>query len=124
MDAVPVGDCESGPAVGITTDRRGLARPGAFTDGCDVGSVELQGSPPSPPTTTTTTTAPLSPNTAPSTTNAPPPMPTAAPSASAELPATLPRTGSPRLPLVVLGGSLLVAIGLALVARRERRAPS
>ena len=101
IDRVALDACQTGPATGVTTDQRGEARPGAFTDGCDTGAVEVQGSEPVVPTTTTpgpTTLAPTS------------------PSGGAD---SLPRTGTTgQRPLAVVGG-LLVAVGLAVTARRR-----
>jgi hypothetical protein len=40
VDAIPAASCQDDGAAGITTDQRGLPRPG-FTN-CDIGAVELQ----------------------------------------------------------------------------------
>ena len=48
IDAVPSAACHSGSAAGITTDQRGLPRPGVGIGtgpNCDIGAVELQGTP-------------------------------------------------------------------------------
>ncbi len=66
VDAIPIFDCQSGPASGIVTDERLLPRPEFAGHRCDIGAVEIQLNPPPPPppttvpeeTTTTTTTLP------------------------------------------------------------------
>ncbi|MFN8028571.1 MAG: choice-of-anchor Q domain-containing protein [Acidimicrobiia bacterium] len=40
FDAIPEAACQSGPAVGVTTDQRGVARP-SYT-GCDIGAFEIE----------------------------------------------------------------------------------
>ena len=48
IDAIPAAACQSGSAAGITTDQRGLPRPGVGIGtgpNCDIGAVELQGTP-------------------------------------------------------------------------------
>ncbi len=66
IDAIPVFDCQSGPAAGITTDQRFLPRPEFPGHNCDIGAVEVQLTQPTPPTPTTvpeeaTTTTMLAP---------------------------------------------------------------
>lgn len=53
LDRIPASACQSGVAVGIAQDQRGLTRPGAA--GCDVGSVEVQPPPPADPAVVTPT---------------------------------------------------------------------
>jgi hypothetical protein len=48
IDAIPSAACQSGGAAGVTTDQRGLPRPGVGIGtgpNCDIGAVELQGTP-------------------------------------------------------------------------------
>ena len=47
VDAIPAAACQTAPlATGITTDERGLPRPGDTGPACDIGAVELQAAPP------------------------------------------------------------------------------
>jgi hypothetical protein len=39
IDAIPVAACQTGPAAGVTTDQRGIARPQGA--GCEIGAVEI-----------------------------------------------------------------------------------
>lgn len=39
LDAIPIDACQSGPAAGVVTDERGVARPQGT--GCDIGAVEV-----------------------------------------------------------------------------------
>jgi len=50
IDAIPNASCQTGGASGITTDQRGLPRPGAGSPACDIGAVEVQPPVPSAPT--------------------------------------------------------------------------
>ena len=45
IDAVPLTSCQADGAAGVTTDQRGFMRPSG--NGCDIGSVEIQQTPPS-----------------------------------------------------------------------------
>jgi hypothetical protein len=45
INAIPTASCQADGASGITTDQRGVTRP--LGSGCDIGSVEQEGSPPS-----------------------------------------------------------------------------
>jgi hypothetical protein len=45
INAIPTASCQADGASGITTDQRGVSRP--LGVGCDIGSVEQEGSPPS-----------------------------------------------------------------------------
>ena len=46
VDAIPTGSCQNDGASGITTDQRFLPRPAG--NGCDIGAVEVQPTPPGP----------------------------------------------------------------------------
>jgi len=50
VDAIPIADCQAGPAAGITDDQRHVTRPQML--GCDIGSVELEAPPAIQPTFT------------------------------------------------------------------------
>lgn len=45
INAIPTASCQTDGASGVTTDQRGVTRP--LGTGCDIGSVEQEGSPPS-----------------------------------------------------------------------------
>jgi hypothetical protein len=47
IDAIPTGSCQADGATGITTDQRGEPRPALSA--CDIGSVEVQPTTPTPP---------------------------------------------------------------------------
>jgi hypothetical protein len=47
LNAIPPDSCQADGAAGITTDQRGLPRPGFVN--CDIGAVEVQPPPPAPP---------------------------------------------------------------------------
>jgi hypothetical protein len=50
IDVIPLADCQSNGATGITTDQRLLPRPSG--PGCDIGAVEVQEPTPTPPPAT------------------------------------------------------------------------
>ena len=50
IDAIPNASCQADGASGITTDQRGLPRPGTGSPDCDIGAVEVQPPAPTPPT--------------------------------------------------------------------------
>lgn len=58
VGAIPDAACQTGVAAGVTADQRGIARP--QQNGCDIGAVELEETPPAPlePTSTTTSVPP------------------------------------------------------------------
>jgi hypothetical protein len=58
IDGVPNAACQTGPAAGITTDQRGLARPESAGGSCDIGAVEVQAVVPAPPVTPPPAAAP------------------------------------------------------------------
>jgi hypothetical protein len=40
LDAIPIPDCQTGPAAGVAVDQRGISRPQG--PGCEIGSVEIE----------------------------------------------------------------------------------